>query len=107
MRTLGLFLLLIASLSLCGCSGLISSQPPPTKWTTGFWFWQGSSTDAVLHSEKLDVLYVQAGTILQEKRQYFDGRLPDDLPEAHEYWLVFRFERQGVPGPQAAPILVQ
>ena len=33
--------------------------------------------------------------------------LPDSLPAAHEYWLVFRYEEQGVPELSAAPLILR
>jgi hypothetical protein len=35
------------------------------------------------------------------------GSLPDQLPAAREYWVVFRYERQGVPDAAAVPMLAQ
>ena len=107
MCTLGPLLLLIASLAFSACGGTHQRQPPPAKWTTGFWFWQGSSADTVSPAEKPDVLFVHVGTISQKTSQYFYAGLPEDLPEAREYWLVFRSERQGVPDLEAAPILIR
>jgi hypothetical protein len=107
MRMLGPTLLLIASLAFSACGGTHQGQPPPTKWTTGFWFWHGSSIDTVSSAEKPEVLFVHVGTISQKTSQYFNAELPEDLPEAREYWFVFRFERQGVPGPEAALILTR
>ena len=106
---------LIASASLSGCAGSFSSQQRPSKWTTGFWFWQGSSTEANWSSEPLDVLFVHVGTIGKDQlpfaprtdRWYVSGSLPAELPPAREYWLVFRFERQGVPDLQVAPSVAQ
>ncbi len=104
MHLLGLLLSLIAFLALSGCADSLRSAPPPAKWTTGFWFWEGSSTNDSPDVGTLDVLFLQAGTINKYTRS-IRGRLPDDLPAAREYWLVFRFERQRVPDLQAAPIL--
>ncbi len=103
-------LLLIASLGFYGCAD--SLQAPPTKWTTGFWFWQGSSA-GVSASQTVDVLFFHAGTIRRETWQYgrtpwsVGGQLPDELPRAREYWLLFRFEGQGVPDPAVASILAR
>jgi hypothetical protein len=58
----------------------------------------------------LDVLFVHAGDI--HKGEYKTERpwsvyseLPRDLPRAREYWLVFRYTRQGVPDDQVAETL--
>jgi hypothetical protein len=106
MRLLGLASLLILSVGLSGCVDSLQSQQPALAWTTGFWFWNGSSTEAALPVEKLDVLFLQAGTIRSEPWSA-DGYLPDEVPTAREYWFVFRFERQGVPDLLVAPILAR
>jgi len=105
-------LVLIAVFGLCGCGGALHSQQPPPKWTTGFWFWQGSSVRAAPIAETLDVIYFQGGTIAtpdygQGPHWAVWGRFPDELPAAREYWLVFRFESQGVPSLEAVPLLVR
>ena len=107
MRMLRPTLLLIASLALSACGGTRHSQPPPAKWTSGFWFWHGSVTSAASSVEKPDVLFVHVGTILQIASPKLSAWLPEDLPEAREYWLVFRFERQAVPDLQAVPVLIR
>src|SRR5258708_28217258 len=111
MRLLGLLLSLIAFLDLSGCADSLQSEPRPAKWTTGFWFWEGSAADVSPDAGTLDVLFVQAGTIYKQTLYgsnvpwIIQERLPDDLPAAREYWLVFRFGRQQVPDLPAAPIL--
>ena len=103
--------LLIASLSLIGCVDALRSRQPPQKWSTGFWFWQGNTTGGAWSGDPLDVLFIQAGTIDKDSsvtpkwRVY--GSLPDDFPDAREYWIVYRYERQGVPDLQAATILAR
>lgn len=103
-------ILLIGSLGLSGC--VASSQSPPTRWTTGFWFWEGSSLDPAYSGETVDVLFAQVGTIRSEgarrpaaepaERWFTYGRWPKQMPSARDYWLVYRYERQGVPGLPAA-----
>jgi len=103
-------LLLIGSLGLSGC--VASSQSPPVRWTTGFWFWEGSSLDPAYSGETVDVLFAQVGTIRSDRdrrsaaepaeRWNTYGRWPDQMPPARDYWLVYRYERQGVPGLPAA-----
>ncbi len=113
MRLLGLLLSLIAFLDLCGCSDTPPSKPRPATWTTGFWFWGGSVTGVPPEVGTLDVLFLHVGTINKPTRFGIDklwsvrGQLPDALPPAREYWLVFRFERQEVPDLRAAPILAE
>jgi hypothetical protein len=60
----------------------------------------------------VDVLFAQVGTIRSDSdrrlaaepaaRWYTYGRWPDQMPAARDYWLVYRYERQGVPGLPAA-----
>ncbi len=110
MRVLEAVLLLTGSLGLSGC--VASSQPPPLRWTTGFWFWEGSSLDPAYSGATLDVLFVQVGTLRSDRdgragadpaeRWYTYGRWPDQMPAARDYWLVYRYERQGVPSLAAA-----
>ena len=116
MRLITVALVLPALLGLGGCAVSVSSQTPPVKWTTGFWFWQGSWVDPSWNGEPVDVIYAHAGTIEEEdprfpfalrtgekhERWRVYGFLPDRLPAAREYWLVFRCERQGVPDAFAA-----
>jgi hypothetical protein len=107
---------LIALAFLSGCSASFPRQERASKWTTGFWFWDGGSTDSVVPGEPLDVLFVQVGSITDGEpipipfrnpanRWRVHGRLPDKLPPAREYWLVFRFERQGVPDHLVTPMI--
>jgi hypothetical protein len=110
MRVAAAILLLIGSLGLCGC--VASSQSPPERWTTGFWFWEGSSVDPAYSGDMVDVLFAQVGTIRSDsdrrpgaepkERWYTYGRWPEQMPPARDYWLVYRFEQQGVPGLPAA-----
>jgi hypothetical protein len=94
MRLPALVVSLATSLGLCGCAVSSSGQPPPSKWTTGFWIWGGTSTREVRTGPPLDVLFVQVGTI---QGQGVYGELPENIPEAKEYWMVFRYDRQAVP----------
>src|SRR5258707_1979813 len=110
MRLLAFLLSLIAFLDLSGCADSLKSEPPPAKWTTGFWFWQGSSTDVSREVGALDVLFLQAGTIYNERYRNsapwsVRGQLPDDLPAARAYWLVFSFELQRGPDLPVVPLL--
>ena len=110
--------LVIASLSLSSCASRLQSEPQAARWTYGFWFWRGSSAEAVVSKEPVDVLYVHAGTIEKETAPYFVksaknpsdlwhvyAPLPDHIPAARDYWLVFRFEQQGVPDLAVTPRL--
>ena len=108
-------LLVVASLGLSGCMVSWSGQQTPARWTTGFWFWEGSSIDPAYSGQALDVVFVQVGTIRKEstpayvrsaanatEQWYAYGALPSELPPAREYWLVYRFANQGVPDLQVA-----
>jgi hypothetical protein len=107
MRLIGLSLLLLASAGLTGYVESLQSQPPPAKWTTGFWLWRSYSAVAQSYRETPDVLFVHAGTISYEtyggRSWHVSGELPEQLPLAGEYWFVFRYERQRVPDRSTAP----
>ncbi|MGC4051112.1 MAG: DUF3142 domain-containing protein [Paludibaculum sp.] len=87
----------------------------PTTWTTGYWFWGGSDLDPAYSGKPLDVLYVQVGSIRLDDyprpgvgpsaRWYADGWLPREIPQARDYWLVYRYESPGVPGLPAVAAL--
>jgi hypothetical protein len=111
MRFLALLVLPIASLVLSGCV-TAHSQSAPAHWTSGFWFWPGSSSDEFSEAPPVDLLFVHAGTISKqrlwpEKKEVWSvwGQLPNDLPDAREYWLVFRCESQEVPDIEAVSLL--
>ena len=106
------FLIAAMCLGLAGCATTLrSQQPPPHQWATGFWFWNGSAIDTVSPVDRLDTLFVQVGTIHKGERfdvqqgWYAYGDLPPRLPAAQEYWLVFRYDRQGIPDSQVIPVL--
>ena len=114
MRLLIASLVLIGALSFSGCI-LVSSQPASARWTSGFWFWEGSAVDPSYSGKALDVLFVQVGTISKEttpaflrpaanatEQWYTYGALPRELPAAREYWLVFRYTNRGVPDTEVA-----
>lgn len=115
MRVLEAVLLLIGTRGLSGC--VASSQSPPVHWDTGFWFWQGSSLDPAYSGETVDVIFVQVGTISLDSGRRLPaesaeqwnsyGQWPDQMPPARDYWLVYRYERQGVPGLPAAMKLAE
>ncbi len=103
---------LIASLGLCGCGGALRSQQPAPKWTTGFWFWRGSSVGTSPSAPPVDALYFQAGEINGGPGSYPQtwgvyANLPDELPPAAEYWIVLRFDSQSVPDLQVAPLIAR
>ncbi|MBS1858339.1 MAG: DUF3142 domain-containing protein [Acidobacteria bacterium] len=115
MRLSQAVLLVIASAGLSGCTVSWSNQSAPSRWTAGFWFWQGSSIDPAYSGQELDVLFVQVGTIRKEtmpgylrtagnaaEQWYAYGELPSEIPPAREYWLVYRYANQGVPDLQVA-----
>lgn len=116
MKKTKLAFLLVVVVSLSGCSVSYSGQERPAKWTTGFWFWQGSSSEVALAGEPLDVLFVQVGRIEHHNAPaswdptgpwHVYGTLPEQLPPAKEYWLVFRYDEQGVPDETVAPMLAR
>ncbi len=108
MRWNGVLFVSIAVSLLAGCGPSFSAHQAELPWTTGFWFWQGTSFDGRWSGAPLAVLFVQAGTIShQSGRWRVSGSLPPALPPAREYWLVFRYERQGVPDSTVAPMLAR
>ena len=110
-RLLQMFCLVLASLSLTRCANTLHSQQTSQKWSTGFWFWHGNTTGGAWSGEPLDVLFIHVGRITESnsplQRWGVYGELPDDFPEAREYWLVYRYERQGVPGRESAQVLAR
>src|SRR5579862_7601177 len=72
---------------LSGCA--VSRSSPRPVWQTGFWLWQSDHAIPPWRGDPLDVIFVQAGSI-------------GNLPQAREYWLVFRYGQQGMPGPEFA-----
>lgn len=112
MHRSALALVLAASIGLAGCA-VSSGQSSTSTWTTGFWFWSGSSTRDAHDSLQPDVLFVQVGTI--HKKTRWDvadpnnkgpwsayATWPNYMPKAKEYWMVFRYEQQGLPDSEAA-----
>lgn len=111
--------MLVSSFALSGCADSLRSQPPPAKWTAGFWYWHGNGAEAAPAKATPDVLYFHAGTIRKPDvfGVYARGALapqwsvyetlPSSLPAAREYWLVFREEQLGVPDLSAVAILTQ
>ena len=101
-RLLAFFLILLITLD-SGCGSRPAPAQPPPKWELGFWLWNGSSARAPLSSIPLDLLYFQGGTIdhtpFYGVRQPWSiyARLPEDLPPARAYWLVFRSNQPAIP----------
>src|SRR5258708_32730962 len=100
-------------LPLPGCGGSLRSQPPPQKWTAGFWFWYGSAARASTTPEQMDVVFFQAGFLQKKNRGSgsgaweISGEFPDELPRAREFWRGIRFISQGVPDLTAAPAIAR
>jgi hypothetical protein len=113
-------LVLAGPILLVGCAARLPSQSPQAKWSTGFWFWNGSNAETTALSGPVDVLFVHVGDISGperppgfvqrlsgEPRWNAYGYLPDELPAAREYWLVWRYGRQGVPDLAAVPAIAR
>jgi hypothetical protein len=101
-------LVLIVWFGLCGCADAPHSQRPPvTEWQTGFWYWHSYRAEAARARATPDVLYFHAGKIWKREAMRYAGsdpeqwyvsqELPESLPQAREYWMVFRAEHAGVP----------
>jgi len=86
----------LATFACLSCGSGPPPGPKPTKWTTGFWFWNGSYASVTPRAEPLDVLFVQQ-----------DGDMPRDLPPARETWAVFRLDERSAPTSKDLPRLVE
>jgi len=94
------------SFGLSGCA--ISQSSPRQTWQTGFWLWEGYHAAPPWKGDPLDAIFLQVGRMgaRQRGQPYWasaDPGIPDNLPPAREYWLVFRYEQQGLPDPDIAP----
>jgi hypothetical protein len=101
--------------SACGVRG--QAQPSAQSfrpWTLGFWYWGGSYGKPAQASEPADVIFLRVGELRGEPygfhtrvapSWYAFGQIPDHIPPAREYWLVYRYERQGLPDKEVIPIL--
>jgi hypothetical protein len=119
MRVFHIPMLAIVSVLLSGCSASWSKPNPPQKWSTGFWLWQGTYNPAEPPRGPIETLYVQIGEIrhaerydqvpgTQANRKWTASAwLPKNLPDAKEYWVVFRCDRQTVPDLQSAQMASQ
>jgi hypothetical protein len=100
-RVVEVLCLALATLGLSGCATSLSSQQPPAKFSLGFWHW-GGSVGATWTGQPVDALYVKVGSITSYRDKWHAfGEWPRELPAAHEYWIVYRHEHQGVPDPEA------
>jgi hypothetical protein len=99
----------MASLGVSGCADRLQSQQLLAKWSTGFWMWDGNPSGLPFRPDNLDALFVHVGTIGENPSRGWSvyQKLPSHLPAAREYWLVYRYERQGVPDLTAAAVLAQ
>ncbi len=107
-NTQGLRYLLAALFLLAGCAP--TPAPPPTAFTTGFWFWSGSAARQPRPVPPLDTLYFHAGNISISRYQRPPdwsvlADIPPDLPPARQYWAVYRFDLHGVPSPKSVALL--
>ena len=111
MRIPALSLLFASYFFLAGCGHPLVSQTLREPWNAGFWFWQGSSSE-VLTRASLDVLYVHVGSIQKDRPfqvrksesnqpWHAYAQIPEQMPTARQYWIVFRFEQEGVPDSEA------
>lgn len=87
MRVLALLLVALAGAA-CGPSR--ASEERPRSWTVGFWYWSSWGAPDRLEGA-VDSVYLLAR-----------GGLPESVPPAREYWLVYRYDRQAVPEGDAA-----
>ncbi len=89
------------------------TAPPAATWTTGFWFWNGSSVSMGAGLGPVDAIYCQAGSMSRREaalpRESWTAwaQWPNQAPEAREYWIVLRSDSPGVPPPEVAPAVAQ
>jgi hypothetical protein len=93
------------SFGISGCA--ISQSSPRQAWQTGFWLWKGDRAIPQWKGDPLDAVFLQVGSMGTRERSRpwasaYPG-IPANLPRAREYWLVFRYEQQGIPNPDIAP----
>jgi hypothetical protein len=103
MRFAAFSLLLAESLIFSGCAGSLQSQSPPAKWTNGFWFWGNGWGDLAPVEHVPGALFVQVATFGEPPAFY--AAIPDKLPPAREYWLVYRYGKQAIPDEASAPLI--
>jgi hypothetical protein len=65
----------------------------------GFWYWLDPGPD--VEAVPVDALYFRAGSFTAGQG-YWYGEMPKQLPQANEYWALFRYETQGVPAKEDA-----
>ena len=99
------WVLLVAAVCSLSCRDSEARAHAQAQWTHGFWFWRGSAASITAAGTPVDVVFAQVGSIrldaMFDRRDWVvSGYLPDQLPPAKEYWLVFRYEGQGVPAPE-------
>jgi hypothetical protein len=92
---------------LSGCATSLQSQgPPPSNWSVGFWYWGSDGESPLPAQAKPQAVYFHAGTINAPYRPGVPwslfGSVPDRLPPASAYWLLFRMEGHEVPDTAAA-----
>lgn len=91
--------------------GRSDQRPHTVNWTTGFWFWDGSSAGMGAGLDPVDVIYCQAGAISRQMTTSGNGSWdawvswPSDLPQAREYWLVLRSDTRAAPPVTLAPVV--
>jgi hypothetical protein len=97
----------LLAFALSSCGGDARGQSEPTHFQIGFWFWGGFDEPAP-SAVTPAVVYARAGSISAPESSPLDVRrmqwrayaeLPPHLPPAQTYWLVIRYENQGVPDP--------
>ncbi len=112
MRSPKVLKLILAALGLFGCPAPRKEQSPRSTWSIGFWFWTGGSTVPVAAGDKIDDIYCHVGDLAKGGQPANSpwnvfGSLPQPMPQASRYWLVFRSEVPSVPPEQAATELLR
>ncbi len=76
---------------------------PAVKWQTGYWVWNQVGTRDASGKVPVDEIYVYAGELNRQTPWNANlpwtvwTHLPDRVPDAASYWMVFRAERQMIP----------
>jgi len=111
-RLLVSFLILLTTLD-SGCGSRPAERRPLPKWEFGFWHWGETAAPVPNGTAPPDHLYVHVGRF--ENQRFFGskvpwqvyGNIPERLPIAKTYWLVFRFDSHTVPAVASVPVLMQ
>jgi hypothetical protein len=119
MRHLVTGVLLGSLLIISACATRGQTQEPArssASWTLGFWYWNSAYSEPAASTAPADVVFLHIGELRNESygfrskagpAWYAFGQIAKRIPPAREYWLVYRYERQGLPDKEVIPVLGQ